>query len=442
VNEAVPGTEVTGRPRVGLALGGFRLKVLQVAGGTAMAQALLVVASPLLTRIYTPADFGVLGVYLSIVSVLVIIASLRLEMALPIPTEAGEADALLAVCLLLVAGTCMLSALLIWICQDRILRWMGAPALGPYLWLIPVSILGAGLYQVFNCWAIRKQGFARIARTKITQGVTQILVQVAGGLCLPGPIGLLVGDAVGRSNGSRTLAMLDWKNDWAALRLVTWRRMWQATVRYRAFPLVFSGAALMNTVNLRLPSLLLAIYFGPAVAGCFVLAQRVFGIPSTVLGESVTQVYFAEFAGIPRSDSRAMMALFKGTIKRMFLMGLPIMILASVSGWVLFPMVFGRAWKDAGIYLVAISPMALAQLTSACVSSTLVVLERQDLTFYREVLRSVLLLGGIFAAYYLKWSPRAAVILFGITGTLAYGVYAWVTWYAIYALAKLQEAGL
>ena len=37
---------------------GFRLKVLQVAGGTAIAQGLGALASPLLTRLYSPADFG------------------------------------------------------------------------------------------------------------------------------------------------------------------------------------------------------------------------------------------------------------------------------------------------------------------------------------------------------------------------------------------------
>jgi len=207
-------------------------------------------------------------------------------------------------------------------------------------------------------------------------------------------------------------------------------------VRYRAFPLIASGAALMNTLNLRLPSLLLAIYFGPAVAGCFVLAQRVFAVPSSVLGESVSQVYFGEFAKLPLTDHRAMMAMFRGTLKRMFLLGLPIMVLASLAGWYLFPLLFGQAWKDAGFFLVAIAPMALAQFTAACVGSTLAVLERQDLAFYREMIRSTLLFSGIFAAYFLKWDARAAVQLFGLTGTLAYLVYAWITWYAIHARGR------
>lgn len=414
-------------------LGGFRAKVLKIAGGTAASQAMLIAVSPVLTRFYTPADFGVLAVYLSIVSISVVIASLRLETALPVPLDEQEAVDLLAVCLLLVAATTVLSALVIRLARKPILHWMGEPALAPYLWLVPLSVLGAGVYQVFSCWAIRKQAFGRIARTKVTQSLTQIAVQLAGGLAQDGPLGLLVGDAVGRTNGSRTLALLDWKRDWPALRRVTWRGMWRVTVRYRNFPLVSSGAALMNTLNLRLPSLLLAIYFGPAVAGGFSIAQRVFGVPSAVLGDSVAQVYFAEFARFPRHDTSAMMAMFKGTVRRMFLLGLPVTLLAALAGWFLFPAVFGPAWKEAGIYLVAMSPMALAQFSSSCVGSTLAVLERNDLAFYREVVRSLLLFSGIFLSAWLRWQPRGTILLFGITGFLAYGVYAWITWYAIRA---------
>ena len=410
---------------------GFRLKVLQVAGGTALAQGLLVAAAPVLTRLYTPADFGVLVVYVAILAILVILASLRYESALPIPADDGEAFNLLAVCLLLVAVTTCLSALLLHALRARVLAWMGAPALEPYLWLVPVGILGCGSCQVFTSWAIRKGGYRRIARTKVTQSLTQLGLQVVLGALVKGPLGLLVGDAFGRSNGTRTLAMLDWRNDWARLRQADGPGMWRAVVRYRRFPVIASGTALMNTCNLRLPALLLAIHFGPAAAGCFALAQRVFALPSSVIGESVAQVYFGEVAVLARGDAGGLMVLFRGTLRRMFLLGLPVMLAAMGAGWFLFPLLFGRAWREAGIFVVALAPMALAQFTAACADSTLLVLERQDLALGRELLRSGLLVGAVLAAYLLKWPARPAIFLFGAAGTLAYIGYGLVTWYAI-----------
>jgi O-antigen/teichoic acid export membrane protein len=412
-------------------LSGFRLKVAQVAGGTAVAQGLLVLASPVLTRLYTPSDFGVLVVYVSLLAILVILASLRYEYALPLPEDDLEATELLALCLILVALTTALSSGLVYLMRGRILAWMGAPQLGPYLWLVPVSILGAGCYQVFNCWAIRKGGYRRIARTKVTQSVTQLAVQMGVGALVKGPLGLLVGDALGRTNGTRTLAMLDWRADLGRLRQVRPRGLWRAILRFRRFPVIASGTALMNTLNLRLPGLLLAIYFGPAAAGSFALAQRVFALPSSVIGESVAQVYFGEFAEQFRRDQSGTLALFRGTVRRMFLLGLPLTLAAMAAGWFLFPVVFGHAWREAGLFTVAIAPMALAQFTAACVGSSLLVLERQDLALLRELLRSGLLVGGILLAYLLEWGARPAIFLFGCTGTLAYAVYGLVTWYAI-----------
>lgn len=407
---------------------GFRLKVLQVAGGTAVAQGLLVAASPLLTRLYTPADFGVLVVYVSLVSLLVTVASLRFELALPLPEGEAEAAGLLLLCVALVALTTLAGALAIHLFRDRILGWMGAPGLGPFLWLVPVSTLGAGLYQVFTCWAIRKERYDRIARTRITQGLTQLTVQVAAGLLGQGPAGLLAGDALGRTNGTRTLALLDWRRDWAQVRRAGPADLLAAARRYRNFPLYSSGTALLNTLNLRMPGLLLAICYGPATAGCFALAQRVFALPSSIIGESVAQVFFGESAQL---KGASLMPLFRGTVRRMFLLGLPLMALSSAAGWFLFPAIFGAAWKSAGVFLVAIAPMALAQFTGACVSSALVVLERQDLALLREVIRSLLFFGGIGAAWFLKWDAPRAVGLFGLTGTLSYALYGWITWYAI-----------
>ncbi|HLO68608.1 MAG TPA: oligosaccharide flippase family protein [Holophaga sp.] len=411
------------------ALAGFRRKVLQVAGGTALAQGMIVACSPVLARLYSPADFGVLAVYVSLVSLLVTVASLRFEQALPLPKGEGEAASLLLLCILLVATTTLGGGLVIHLLRRPILAWMGEPRLGPFLWLVPVSVLGGGLYQVFNAWAIRKERYDRIARTRLTQSLTQLGIQVGAGALGAGAAGLLVGDAVGRSNGTRTLAALDWGRDWDRLRRVRGADLLAAARRYRAFPLLSSGTALLNTLNLRLPGLLMAIAYGPADAGCFTLAQRVFALPSAIIGESVAQVFFGESAQAREAGS--LMPLFRGTVARMFILGLPLMGLSALAGWTLFPALFGEAWRRAGHFTAAMAPMALAQFTGACVSSALVVLERQDLALARELLRSCLLLGGILTAWRLRWDAQRAVGLFALTGTLSYLFYGWITWYAI-----------
>ena len=125
----------------------------------------------------------------------------------------------------------------------------------------------------------------------------------------------------------------------------------------------------------------------------------------------------------------------------MFLLGLPLMLAAMAAGWFLFPLLFGRSWRDAGRFVVAIAPMALAQFTAACADSTLLVLERQDLALGREIIRTGLLLSGILLAWWFHWQATPAIFLFGATGTLAYAIYGLITWHAIRSHAGASASG-
>ena len=80
--------------------GRFAKGVAVLAGGAALGQAITVLVSPILTRLYSPEDFGVFGVYASILGIVTVIASLRYEYALPFPEDGETAANILALCFL------------------------------------------------------------------------------------------------------------------------------------------------------------------------------------------------------------------------------------------------------------------------------------------------------------------------------------------------------
>lgn len=91
--------------------GSFVRNVAVLAGGTAAGQAIVVLASPVLTRLYTPEDFGVLAVYASLLCVLSTVATLRYELAIPLPKRDEDAAALVVLCLVIVLGMSLLVAM-------------------------------------------------------------------------------------------------------------------------------------------------------------------------------------------------------------------------------------------------------------------------------------------------------------------------------------------
>jgi len=73
----------------------------------------VLLAAPLLTRLYSPDDFGVLTVYIGILSLLSVIASLRYELAIPLPEDEREVVALTLLSFLIVLMVAGLSGILV-----------------------------------------------------------------------------------------------------------------------------------------------------------------------------------------------------------------------------------------------------------------------------------------------------------------------------------------
>lgn len=410
----------------------FKKKILQVAGGTAIAQAAGILFSFVLTRLYPPEQAGLYSVFQSMLGIAMVVSALRMELALPLPKVEQEAADVLVTALGSVFVFAAISSLVLLLFAGPILRWEKAPALRPFLWLLPLSLLGEGLNRVLTNWAVRRQAFKEVAVTKITRTFTQLLVQSGLGLLKVGPAGLMVGDAAGRMNGTWKLWQLPWKQDRERLRAVTWARMKAALHRYRRFPLFSTPTSFINALNMFLPAVLLARYYGLEVAGWYGWSIRLMSLPSSLVADSVSQVYFGEFARLHKEDPDGMMKLFKATVTKLFKIGLPLMALAGLGGWLLAPVVLGRDYAPAGFFMLLLVPMFISDFTNNCVGTTLAVLERQDLALGRELFRSAIVLPVIGVAKALGWGPTGALILYSVAGTLSYAAYGVVTWYAIH----------
>ena len=164
------------------------------------------------------------------------------------------------------------------------------------------------------------------------------------------------------------------------------------------------------------PTVLLAGFYGAAVAGWFALVQRVLGVPTTLLSRSVTDVYFSESARLAREAPAELELLFLRVLKKLTLLGcVTIVPLGLVSPWV-FPFVFGAEWVNSGRYALIMSPMILLQFLSSPFGVTLAVLERQDLALLREIIRFVLVASALVLAQNRGYPPEQAVKLFEIPG--------------------------
>lgn len=413
--------------------GRFGHAVMVLAGGTALSQFVVLLASPLLTRLYTPDDFGVLAVFAALLGMLGLAVCLRYEIAVPMAEDDATAANLVAVSLLAALLFSLAVGLAVALGGTTITRWVNAPALDPWLWLLPVGLFASGCYLSLSHWAIRRRAFGRITRTRITQSLGQATTQLGLGWFGAGPVGLLIGQIIGQSAGVTGLAAMAYRGEhrrFAAIRPGTLAR---AAARFRRQPLFGTGAALLNGSARLLPALLIAALYGTQVAGWFALSQRVLGAPMRLLGGAVAHAYLGEAPRLAPGDAYA---LYMATTWRLLALGALSLGVIVLAGPQLFAFVFGAAWSETGRYAQFLGLMYLGQLAVSPTSQTLMIMERQDLQLAWDVLRFVALLLIFWAGYALAWSPLQTIAVLSIGMTVCYAALFALTRTVL--LAKLQ----
>ncbi len=392
--------------------GVFGRHVVTLASGTAVGQVLLVLALPVLTRLYSPADYGALAVYSATLTVLLVLASLRFEQAIPLPEDDRLAGSLLALSLLSLTLVTLLSGVLVALAGDSLVQRAKVPALRPYLWLLPIGLAGAGAFQALSYWAIRRRAFGRIARAKVSQGIGQVAAQIGLGAIGVGAPGLLVGDVIGRVAGGGGVTLQALRD--RAFADVTRASLIEAAARYRRFPLLLTWSGLLNVGSLQLPSILFAAGFGAAAAGLYALSYKMLVLPTMLVAQAVGQVFLSRAAALAAEPAR-LRALSERTALALFAGGLPVFCAVAIAGPRLFALVMGPQWEQAGRYAQVLAPWFALWLVSNPLSGLLNVREWQGSALAFTAVEFLLRLGSLLIGMH-RGSPMLAVALLSASG--------------------------
>lgn len=321
----------------------FARSVSLLAGGTVAGQVIIVAASPILTRLYSPEDFGALAVFASLLSILGIVASMRYQLAIPLPKSDEEAANVTVLSLVVVLCVALLTAAVAIPFRQAIAETLNIPLLANYLWLLPLGLLLVGTYEVLNYWAIRKRAFGAIAQTKLTQSLGTVGVQV-GGHAL-GPSALLIGRVVGQAAGLFKLGGMLFR-DRKSFAEVRASGIKESLKKYRSFPLVSTWSGLSSAGGAQLPPLLIAMIIGPAAAGLYALTHRVLSLPIGVVSKSMGDVFYSE--AIEAKLNGTLGSLVVDIYYKMVAASLPIAVVLVVSAPEVFSVLFGENWARSG----------------------------------------------------------------------------------------------
>jgi O-antigen/teichoic acid export membrane protein len=393
--------------------------------GTVAAQVISVAAMPVMSRLYSPADFGVLAVFLAVAGIVSTAVTLRYETSILLPREDSEAIKLVMLSLNLLMIIGLFTGAVAWFLPEKIRAVIGVSVLGGWFPIAVLNSIGIALLAVGMAWLNRSRAYGRMAQLRIVQSTAAAVAGITLGI-YGVSAGLMIAQIVSFALVSAFVLM-----SLSALG-PCWNKksLKEVALKHGTAPKFLLPTALLDTVTQQLPVLLITAWFSSESAGQFSMAWKILGLPISLVGAAVGQVFMQRFARIWPDAVSARRLLYR-TWAILAAAGVFPTLLVMLFGQQLFTLVLGPAWAESGRMAAVIAPMVLAILISSPTSGIFLVLGLQRLSLY---------FGAAFLVY------RSLCIYAGLHyGNVYYGLAAWafceLTAIIIYNQIALRKMG-
>lgn len=393
----------------------FRRNVLTLMTGTALAQAMPIIISPILTRIYTPEDFGVFAIYIGLLSIGSVIATGRYEMSILLPKKDSDAVHLVEISILISLFVSILFMILIIMFDTHIATLIGVESPIYWLYLTPLSIFIFSIYNTLVYWLNRGKEYKSMSKYRVIQSGSISIFQVAIGALGKLSIGLSVADFFGR-----LISIMVMLKDMQPVF-----RFWRPSLkrialarRYIKFPKFEMPASLFNTMSYESVYLVMPVLFGVMLSGLYFLVFRVLMAPAALVGNAILEVFRNRAIEDIRKHGNCR-SLFIKTMLSLLVLGVIPSLIIILFGQEIFLFVFGPLWEKAGVYAEILMPMVFLRFASAPLSYMFFIREKLKVDmvlqfFYFFMVTISLLLGWYFS------DPILMTIFLSLSGCIFY----------------------
>ena len=396
----------------------FLANVLKLSSATVLGQLIGLIVIPVLSRLYTPADFGIYQLFFSIATPIAILSCFSYSSAINLPKKHEDAANIVILCIFLIIITTIVTTVFFIVFSGYIETLLNTPGLSNYFFLIPLAIICNGLAYVLGYWLARKNEFGTIAKSNLYSSISGKAVSVGFGMISPSPLGLIFGTII---NDATILVVLLRRTvaDFHFFKNVSFDRIKQLAYRYKKFPQFDFIANFVNMAGNSATPFIIAYIFSPIIVGYFAMSFMVINMPLKLVGNSISSVFYQKVC-----DEKNLTGSIKNVVKmvhtRLISMGMFGCLIVMIIGPELFAFVLGDQWLTAGIYAQILTPYFFVLFISVPLLVILNVMEKQNISLWFNiyVLIStivVLIIGGLYA------DPIIMMALFSGNGVISRG---------------------
>jgi len=393
-----------------------------LSGGAALGHLFSLLAAPLLTRLYSPADFGALGLFTSFLTIMSVAVALRYEVSIVSGQNQTEAAYLTFASFLFALPISILSGGILWL-----LNHFSAIGYGDLPWYAPMllafAMLFVGVFTALRYWCLREERFGQVSRGVVVQSAGRAIFQTALGALRFHSAGLLFSETLGRCLGMSRM----FRDAWPMLRghLNAFQReaFARAVWRHRKFPLYSLPSSFLDALSMSLAVPLLIRLYGASFGGHYSLVWRAVTVPSVVVSVAIADTFHSRLAACARETPAQVSSLFHRTSLGLLLLGSVPAAILWFWGMPLFRLMFGSQWALSGTIAALVAPWYLSEFVVYPLSRAVLVLNGQEMKLIWDVLSLGSLLTLFFVAQWRVLEPLQTIRALSVVNTLLRVVY-------------------
>jgi O-antigen/teichoic acid export membrane protein len=397
----------------------YRSYFLTLLSGNALSQIIPFLIIPFITRIFTKDEIASSANWLSFAGLIGILATGRLDVAIPLPKSNKEARFIYSSGLIITAIVTLLSCTVLFFTKE-IALWYKDESLENTIWLIPIGVASAGLLGITSNWALRNRKYRKVSIGKIAQSIVNNAGAVLLGYYAFGVLGLIVAWIV--SQFINILMLLDSdqprRNLWVSkIDIAFFKRIIK---KYKEFPLINSLHAFTDVLATQfLLFYFISVYFSKEELALYYLMFRYVRAPISLVSGSVYQLYYIEANKSIHNHGSGMPIAIK-TVKTIALFAVPFVILLISLGPSVFGVYLGSEWREAGVYAQIFAPMFFLFFFTSPLSGTPLIFGKQKQAFIMSIIGYTFSIGSIVLGHLLHWSFKETLMLYVFVFCLFY----------------------
>lgn len=446
----------------------FGRNVVTLMTGAGLAQLIPLLLTPVLTRMFSPEEFGLYTFYMSLITFFLVVSSGRYEQAIVLPKEDKDAINILGLSFLILVGFTILLFSILFLCYTQIAGVLNEPELVNWLWLLPVCVFFASTYRIFTLWSNRKKRFVGTSVALFSQTVTRALVQFTGGLLkfkstiftigfagflktifkrdyvtpngttVIGIGALILSYLFGFVLGTFWLLVPFIKKDRSLLQFISKEQMAFQAKLHQKFPKINSLHALGDEFKNIGVNATILYAFSEVILGFYSMTFRILRAPLSVIGNSFAQVFYQKAAEM-HANNQSYLNLINKTVKKLSLIALPIFAVILFFGPGLFAFVLGEEWRVAGEYTQYLIPWLFLQFVISPIQQVAVIANKQGQIFLISLVGNIIILGSILIGGFVFGNIKYGFLLLSAFQVFYYlYVYLWVVAVAKKSISNFQ----